>query len=161
MRKYNIPHNFELISIINLYADWIREGKLVLDPSWNTEGIKYTVQDPCNLVRKGLGDPVAENLRFVLKACAGEENFIDMWPNKSNNFCCGGGGGFLQSGFVKQRRKYGKIKFDQIIDTGADVCITPCHNCHSQVEDICKVYEGKYETTHLWNLIMKAMVRKK
>jgi Fe-S oxidoreductase len=55
-------------------------------------------------VRKSFGDPVAEDLRFVVKKVVGEENFIDMYPNRSNNFCCGGGGGFLQSGYPDERR---------------------------------------------------------
>jgi len=42
---------------------------------------------------------VAEDLRYVVRAVVGEENFIDMTPNRSNNFCCGGGGGYLQSGY--------------------------------------------------------------
>jgi Fe-S oxidoreductase len=147
------------MSIISLYAKWIREGKLKVDSSWNTEGLKFTVQDPCNLVRKGLGDSVADDLRFTIKACAGEENFVDTWPNKSNNFCCGGGGGAHQSGFKDKKLLYGKIKFDQVIATKADVVITPCHNCHAQLEQICDKYKGNYHTYHLWNLIMKALVR--
>jgi hypothetical protein len=30
-----------------------------------------------------MGNPFAEELRFVLKACVGEENFVDMFPNRS------------------------------------------------------------------------------
>jgi len=132
----------------------------VVDPSWNKEGLKVTCQDPCNLVRKGLGDSVADDLRFVIKQVAGEENFVDMWPNKSNNYCCGGGGGYLQSGFVEKRRAFGRIKLDQIQATGADIVVTPCHNCRSQITDIGQVYGGRYQTVHLWSLIVKAMVRK-
>ena len=109
------------------------------------------------MVRKSLGDPVADDLRFVVKTVVGEENFIDMTPNKSNNFCCGGGGGFLQSGFSEERRAFGKLKFDQIIATGADYAITPCHNCHSQIHDLAEYYEGKYHTVHLWTIICLAM----
>jgi Fe-S oxidoreductase len=83
--------------------------------------VKFTVQDPCQLVRKTFGDPVAEDLRFVVKKVVGEENFIDMTPNKSNNYCCGGGGGFLQSGYPEARRDYGKLKFNQITKTGAQL----------------------------------------
>lgn len=109
------------------------------------------------MVRKTLGDPLAEDLRFVTKAVVGEENFIEMHPNKSNNYCCGGGGGYLQSGFTEERRKYGKFKFDQIAATGADYCITPCHNCHSQIHDIGEFYGGHYHATHLWTLICLSM----
>ena len=99
LQKFNIEHNFEIESIIRLYARWIREGRLKVNSDWNKERkIKFTVQDPCQLVRKTYGDPMAEDLRFVTKALVGEENFIDMTPNRSNNYCCGGGGGFLQNG---------------------------------------------------------------
>jgi len=119
--------------------------------------IKFTLQDPCQLVRKTFGDPAAEDLRYVAKAVVGEENFIDMTPNGSNNFCCGGGGGFLQSGRKDERRQYGKIKFDQIDATGADYVIAPCHNCHSQIHDLADHFDGKYHTVHLWTLICLSM----
>jgi Fe-S oxidoreductase len=119
--------------------------------------VKFTVQDPCQLVRKSLGDPIAEDLRFVVKSVVGEENFVDMNPNRSNNFCCGGGGGFLQAGLPEERRYYGKQKFNQIKQTGATYCITPCHNCHSQIHDLAEHFEGGYHTVHLWTLICLAM----
>jgi Fe-S oxidoreductase len=125
-----------------------------VNSDWNKDlKIKFTVQDPCQLVRKSFGDPVAEDMRFVVKSVVGEENFIDMNPNRSNNYCCGGGGGFLQSGFPDARRYYGKRKFDQITQTGADYCLTPCHNCHAQIHDLKEHYGGKYHTTHLWTII--------
>jgi len=104
-------------------------------------------------VRKSLGDPIAEDLRFVVKSVVGEENFIEMFPNRSNNYCCGGGSGFLQAGFPEVRRRYGQLKFKQIMKTGADYCITPCHNCHSQIHDLKEHYGGGYHTVHLWTII--------
>jgi Fe-S oxidoreductase len=146
--------NFEIKSIIQYYAQWIREGKLKVNSDWNKERqIKFTVQDPCQLVRKSFGDPVAEDLRYVAKAVVGEENFVEMYPNRSNNYCCGGGGGFLQSGFPEERREYGKLKADQILATGAQYCITPCHNCHAQVHDLADIRDHAWNTVHLWTLI--------
>jgi Fe-S oxidoreductase len=142
-----------LESIIPHYARWIREGRLPVNSDWNTTGVKFTVQDPCQLVRKSLGDDVADDLRFVVKKVVGEENFIDMHPNRSNNYCCGGGGGALQGGFPEERRAYGLRKFEQIEATGAAYCITPCHNCHSQVHDITDHFGGGWHTVHLWTLI--------
>ncbi len=155
LEKFNITPKFEIESIIRLYAQWIREGKLPVNSDWNKDlKIKFTVQDPCQLVRKSFGDPIADDLRFVVKSVVGEENFIDMWPRKSNNYCCGGGGGFLQAtGFAEQRREYGKRKNAQIVDTGAAYCITPCHNCHSQVHDLSEFFKGGYHAVHLWTFI--------
>ena len=125
-----------------------------MNSDWNKDvNATFTVQDPCQLVRKTFGDPVAEDLRFVVKSVVGEEHFIDMAPNKSNNYCCGGGGGYLQSGHTEARREYGKLKFDQIKTTAADYCIAPCHNCHSQIHDLNEHFEGGFQTLHLWTLI--------
>ena len=91
-----------------------------MSADWNKDlKVKFTVQDPCNQVRKTFGDAYAEDLRMVARAVVGEENLIDMTPNRSNNYCCGGGGGALQGGYTEARRSYGKIKFDQIMATGA------------------------------------------
>lgn len=104
-------------------------------------------------MRKSFGDPIAEDMRYVLKAVVGEENFVEMHPNRSNNYCCGGGGGSLQSGFVKERRAYGQVKLEQILATGADYCVAPCHNCHSQIHDLAEHFEAGFHTVHLWTLI--------
>ena len=89
----------------------------------------------------------------MVKKVVGEENFVDMTPNRSNNYCCGGGGGFLQSGLPEARRAYGRLKAEQILKTGAQYAITPCHNCHAQVHDLSEHYEGGWHTVHLWTLI--------
>ncbi len=158
LRRFSIPHNFEVKSIVQYYAQCIREGKLEVNSDWNENlKVKFTVQDPCQLVRNSFGDPAAEDLRYVIKAAVGEDNFIDMTPNRLDNFCCGGGGGYLQSGYNDARYKFGAIKFDQIKATGADYCITPCHNCHSQIRDLNEHYEGGYNTVHLWTIICLAL----
>jgi len=89
----------------------------------------------------------------VVKSVVGEENFIDMTPNKSNNYCCGGGGGALQSGYKSQRLQYGLVKDKQIKATGADCCIAACHNCHSQIHELSTHYGGNYSVVHLWTLL--------
>ena len=158
LRKYNIPHNFELVSIVNLYAKWIREGKLPVSSDWNKDlGIKFTVQDPCNATRKSLRDHFADDLRYVVKKVVGEENFVDIYPNKTNNFCCGGGGGTLQAPYKEERLAYGRVKTNQILATGADYVAVPCHNCHAQLHELSEHYEGGWHTVHLWTIICLSM----
>jgi Fe-S oxidoreductase len=158
LKKFNIPYNFEFTSIITLYAQWIREGKLPVNSDWNKDlKIKFTCQDPCNIVRKSGGDKMADDMRFVIKTIVGEENFIDMVPCGTNNYCCGGGGGALQGGFAAERRAYGKVKFDQVMATGAQYVLAPCHNCHAQIEDICEHYGGNYHVAHIWTLMCLSM----
>jgi Fe-S oxidoreductase len=158
MKKFKVEHSFDFKHIVELYAEWIKEGKLKPSSEWNKDlQIKFTVQDPCQFVRKTLGEYAANCLRYVVKACVGEENLIDMYPNSINNYCCGGGGGMLQSGYNEERLKYGKIKFDQIKATGATYCVTPCHNCHAQIESLNEHYDGGYHTIHLWTLLALAL----
>lgn len=153
-KRHGIETDLEIAPMVQYYAKWVREGKLKLNSDWNKDlKIKFTVQDPCQQVRKSFGDPLAEDLRFVVKACIGEENFMEIFPNRSNNYCCGGGGGFLQSGYTDARHQYGRLKFDQIKATNADYVVTPCHNCHAQIHDLGEHFEGKYYVIHLWTLI--------
>jgi Fe-S oxidoreductase len=145
LKKFNIPHKFEVKNIYEYYAKWIREGKLNVNSDWNKDlKIKFTVQDPCQIVRKSFGDPIAEDLRFVVKSVVGEENFIEMHPNRSNNYCCGGGGGFLQSGYKEARLEFGRLK-------------DGCHNCHAQIHELSEHYGGGYGVVHLWTLICLAL----
>ncbi len=153
LHRFGMEADFKLESLITYYARWIREGKLPVNAKWNTQNIKFTVQDPCMIVRKAYGESIAEDMRFVVRNLVGDENFIDMQPNRSANYCCGGGGGFLQAGMTEHRRTYGKRKFDQIATTGAAYVLTPCHNCHSQMEDIGHFYGGNYGVVHFWTLI--------
>ena len=153
VKRFDLAARFRMESLITYYAQWIREGKLPINSRWNTAGIKFTVQDPCMIVRKSQGDAMAEDMRFVVKTLVGEENFVDMQPNRSANYCCGGGAGFLQAGMTVQRRTYGKRKFDQIAATGAAYVLTPCHNCHSQIDDIGTFYGGHYGVVHFWTLM--------
>ena len=154
MQKFGIKPSFRIESVVRLYARWIREGRLRPSSAWNRERrIRFTVQDPCQLVRKGYGDAAAEDLRFTLAACVGPDNVADMWPNRSANYCCGGGGGFLQSGRAAARRAFGRVKHEQILTTGAPYVVTPCHNCHSQIHDLSEHYGGGYRAVHLWTLL--------
>ncbi|NOX35702.1 MAG: (Fe-S)-binding protein [Deltaproteobacteria bacterium] len=158
LEKFGISHSFEVKSIIEYYANWIREGRLKVNSDWNLDlKIKFTVQDPCQLVRKSYGDFIADELRFVVKEAVGEENFIDMYPNRSNNYCCGGGGGAIHTDFVRERLSYGKIKLEQILETGAAYCITPCNNCHSQILDLSRHFKAGFKTIHLWTILCLAM----
>ncbi|MFH2060186.1 MAG: (Fe-S)-binding protein [Pseudomonadota bacterium] len=158
MEMFNITHSFKIKSIIEYYAKWVRQGRLKVNSDWNLDlKVKFTVQDPCQLVRKGYGDFLADEVRFIIKEAVGEENFVDMHPNRSNNYCCGGGGGAILSDFKEERMAYGKIKVEQILDTGATYCITPCNNCHGQLQDLSHHYNARFKSVHLWTILCLAM----
>jgi Fe-S oxidoreductase len=153
-KKFNIEPEIKVVPMVQYYAQWIREGKLKVNSDWNKElKVKFTLQDPCNHIRKSFGDPLAEDLRFIVKSIVGEENLIEMHPNRSNNYCCGGGGGFLQNGYKDARFYYGRLKNEQVVATKAPYVVTPCHNCHAQIHELGEHYGAGYRTLHLWTLI--------
>jgi heterodisulfide reductase subunit B len=43
--------------------------------------------------------------------------------------------------FAERRIKIGKLKADQIKETGAQVVVTPCHNCIDQLMELNKHYK--------------------
>jgi Fe-S oxidoreductase len=151
-RWLNKPYPFNVVSVIEVMAEYVRTGRIALDPKKNEKPI--TLHDPCNLVRNG---GVIDEQRFVLKnACM---NFIEMSPNRENNYCCGGGGGQLAMGEYKERRiKAGKIKAEQIRKTGAKIVATPCHNCIDQISELNQEYKLGVEVKTVAEIVAEALV---
>jgi len=50
-----------------------------------------------------------------------------------------------------------RIKAEQIAATGADIVITPCHNCHSGIEDIVGHYKLGMHVKFFSDLLLEAM----
>jgi Fe-S oxidoreductase len=145
-------YDFEVKSILEVMADYIRQGRIKLDPSLNPKPV--TLHDPCNLVRLG---GIVEEQRSILKQSV--THFIEMYPNRQKNFCCGGGGGQLSMTRFSQRRlKAGQIKADQIKKTGAEVVATPCHNCIDQIMELNKHYRLGVEVKTVSEIAANALI---
>jgi Fe-S oxidoreductase len=150
-RKYG----FEVKSILQVVADYIRKGSIQLDPSLNP--VPVTLHDPCNLVRFG---GIVEEQRYILRQAV--THFIEMSPNREKNFCCGGGGGQLaMTRFAKRRLEAGKIKADQIKKTGAKVVAAPCHNCIDQLLELNKHYQLGVEIKTVCEIVADALIIRK
>jgi Fe-S oxidoreductase len=124
-----------LIHAIQFYYELIRDGKVKIVKKIQEP---VTVQDPCNVVRgRGLG----KMLRYIVKAVC--EDFRDVSPRFEHNYCCGAGGGVINCGppWKTARVKANSVKAEQLKATGAKIIITPCHNCHSGIEDIINYYK--------------------
>ena len=144
--------DFEMTTLAELLEKYIKTGCIKLDKSLNTK--KYTIHDPCNITRNG---GLFNTLRFVVKSSVPE--LIEMDPYGNDNFCCGGGGGMLaMSEYNERRLKVGKIKADQISATGADVVITPCHNCVDQLMQIEHTYKLGVEIKSVAEVVADALV---
>lgn len=143
---------FEMITLVEIIEKYIREGRIKLDKTLNTK--KYTLHDPCNITRNG---GLFQSLRFVVKSAVPE--LIEMDPYGNENFCCGGGGGMLaMSEYNERRLKAGEIKANQIKATGADVVITPCHNCVDQLTQLNHHYKLGVEIKSVAEVVADALV---
>ena len=65
------------------------------------------------------------------------------------------------SEYNERRLKVGKIKADQIAKTGADVVITPCHNCVDQLSQINHTYKLGVEIKSVAEVVADALVMEK
>lgn len=143
---------FEMITLVELLEKYIKTGRIKLDKTLNTK--KYTLHDPCNITRNG---GLFNTLRFVVKSAVPE--LIEMDPYGNENFCCGGGGGMLaMSEYNERRLKVGEIKANQIKATGADVVITPCHNCVDQLMQINHTYKLGVEIKSVAEVVADALI---
>jgi Fe-S oxidoreductase len=134
-------------------AQMLREGKLPL----KREKIpgRVTYHDPCNIAR---GGQIIEEPREILKAIC--EDFVDMTPNRTENYCCGGGSGLVSLDEIREFRtlELGKRKAEQIRESGAKLIVAPCANCKKQLREVCEDNELEgVEITGLHDLLLKVI----
>jgi Fe-S oxidoreductase len=155
-------NSFETTNIFSLADEYLRKGALKFDKSRIEEIVTY--HDPCNFARS---TNIYEEPRRLLHAMT--DNFREMTPNRTENWCCGGGGGLavmdgpekvekLEGTFLDYRMKVGKIKVDQITATGANYVAAPCANCKRQVMQLMEHYDTGVKTGGVFDLFMKAVV---
>jgi len=127
----------EVMHAIEFYWELMEAGKLKVAKTFDKV---VTLHDPCNISR---GGGLYEKAREVIRAFC--PNFIEMIPNREHNYCCAAGGGVINCGppFKKARVSGNTVKADQLRNTGAEVCIAPCHNCHGGLEDI--IHDNKLD----------------
>ncbi len=143
---------FEVMTSVELMAQYIREGRLNINPALNAE--KITLHDPCNLVRSG---GIMHEQRYILKNTVSD--FVEMNPHGNDNFCCGGGGGQLaMSEYNDRRMKIAELKAEQIRATGAKVVVTPCHNCVDQLTQINVTFKLGVQIKTLAEIVADAIV---
>jgi Fe-S oxidoreductase len=144
-------HSFEVISLLQLIDRFLQQGKIKVDRSV-IEG-KITYHDPCQIARNG---GLYEAPRNCLKALT--DDFVEMTPNRAENWCCGGGGGLVLAAEPEFRLKTSKVKADQIKATGADILATACEMCYAQLNELNDEYELDMQVEFVSNLVAQALV---
>lgn len=157
---------YEITNIFIIAAEELAKGKLRIDPSKNPEPVTY--HDPCNFARS---TGVIEEPRALLRACT--TDFREMTPNREYNWCCGGGGGLAvmdsKEGvkkndvtFLEYRMNVGgKMKLNQVKETGAKYLAAPCANCKRQLMQLMDYHKMDVRVGGVFDLFDKAVILNK
>ena len=142
-----------MVHAVDFYHELLTSGRIKLK---SQEPGPVTVQDPCNIVR---GKGLHEKLRYIMNALC--EDFRDVDPRYEHNYCCAAGGGVINCGppWKLSRMKSIRVKAEQFAATGAHLIVTPCHNCHSGIEDIIGHYKLPMHVVFISELLVKHMER--
>ncbi len=143
---------FEMESSVLTMLRYVKEGRIKVDKTKNQ--IPVTFHDSCNNARScGLFEEPRELLNLVVT------DFREMYPNRSENYCCTGGGGAMSmSEYTPRRLKSAKVKADQLAATGAKIVVTSCHNCVDGLTDLIRHYKLDMKVAQLVNLVAEAIV---
>ena len=145
-------HPFKVSAFVELASRYADEGRIALRKG--TLPGKTTYHDPCQIARNG---GVYEEPRNLVRRIADE--FVELRPNREENWCCGGGGGLISMGELDFRMKSSKVKAGQLRASGAGTVTTACENCHSQLTDLNEHYGLGMKTEFISGLVARALVR--
>ncbi|MBV9085906.1 MAG: (Fe-S)-binding protein, partial [Acidobacteriaceae bacterium] len=149
---YGIP-NVEHIS--QVIANKVEDGGLKFTAVNEGQDV-YTYHDPCYL---GRHNKVYDAPRAVLDAIPGLKR-VEMSRSRDRSFCCGGGGLML---FYepKEQERMGVKRVRMAAEAGANVIVTACPFCMTNIEDAIKVagMEGKMAAIELTELVDRKIAR--
>lgn len=136
--------------VSELIAQAVESGKLTFRPVGDSSKT-YTYHDPCYL---GRHNGTYDAPRQAIDAVPGLRR-VEMGENcRDRSFCCGGGGLML---FYEpeEDQRMGVVRVEQAREAGADVIVTACPYCLTNIEDAIKVagLEGQMEALDLVELI--------
>lgn len=110
--------------------------------------IRVTYHDPCHLVR---GQGIKSQPREVLKAIAGVE-YVEM---KDADVCCGAAGSFCVT-HPALSEGVGSNKADNIIATNADIVVSGCPSCLTQLKAMLAEKRSTIKVMHPMELLAES-----
>ena len=144
---------FGTLTVFDLMVDYLKSGRIQVDKAKVTQRVAY--HDPCNYGRKSeefFGHGFFEEPRWILDQCASD--WVDLYPSKGNQYCCGGGGGTLLTPYKEERLHYGRRKIEQIKRAGAELIVLPCHSCHGQLKALLAENDmADIPVKYLWEVV--------
>lgn len=123
----NKPLPFETVHVVEQLARQVQEGRLRFDVF--RSGTVVTYHDPCTLGR-GLG--VYDAPRTIIEAMPGMR--LSEMPRHGRDAYCCGAGSFVRYDYPDFAQKTGDERFHEVESTGAQIVLTACPACVTQLQ---------------------------
>jgi Fe-S oxidoreductase len=150
--------SFQVVSVFDLLMSYLRDGRLKVDSTRHSQLTTY--HDPCHYGRRSLkafGQGYFEQGRIITRRCV--ENFVEMYPDREGNYCCGAGGGIWAMPYKEEKILHGCFKARQIEGSRAKLVVAPCYDCRDQIKNsLCREYELDVEVKGIGELVADSLV---
>lgn len=105
--------------------------------------------DPCNYSRSA--SPITTEPRVLLKAAVGE--YVELWKNPKESFCCLGGGGLIAPDALGLAVKYWEKAYR---DVEFGTAVRPCATCKAQLRRVFNALGIPAEVVGVVELLYRA-----
>lgn len=145
--KYIYPmyiedYNLEILNIIDLIVEGLRDGRL--KPSENIERSKYVYHDPCHY-SKSRYRKIIDEPREILSILGVDT--LESMKSRENSMCCGGP---IETYFSMLAKKVAEYRHQDLISTGADKIVVSCPICFSS---LLSVSESETEVVDIIDIV--------
>jgi Fe-S oxidoreductase len=144
---------FKIMNCMEFTAGLIQAGRLKFDKNKNPEPVTY--HDPCNFARSC---GIVEEPRTILKATC--LDYREMYPNRGENWCCGGGAGLsaMDSIHTFRMNVSGKKKLEQTKATGAKYVAAACSNCKRQLTQLMEFHKEEIAVGGVHDMLSRSIL---
>jgi len=140
------PLPFEAVHITEAIAQFVEEGRLQF--SVYQPGTVVTYHDPCTLGR-GLG--IYDAPRSIIAAMPGMR--LQEMPRHGRDAYCCGAGSFVRYDYASLTDKTGTERFREAAATGAQLLLTSCPACVTQLQNVRAELESPVQVMDLISLV--------
>jgi len=152
--------NFEVVHILEMVDDLIKEGKLKLTRPLN---MTVTYHDPCHLGRlSGYGISGTDDFsgkyqepRSIINSLPGV-NLVEMYRTKDDSWCCGAGS-WLRNGYIDLAQWTADKRIEEAETTGAEALVTYCPHCEENLGEAIQRRGNGMKMYDLMDLVLQAL----
>ena len=142
------PLPFEIVHVTEELARQVEAGRLRFDVY--QPGTVVTYHDPCTLGR-GLG--IYDAPRTIIEAMPGMR-LAEMPRHERDAYCCGAGS-FVRYDYPNLTDQTGIERFREVESTGAQVALTACPACVTQLQYVRGQLESQVQVMDLISLVKR------